>query len=394
MKLRLWGVLIAPILLIGAGAKPLSMRPASAVKREEPTFQKIVLDREFRSEGCAVADVNHDGKPDILVGEIWYEAPNWKPHHIAEPGKYEPAHGYSNSFFVFTADVNHDGWMDEIVIGFPGAKTVWRENPKNKEGFWKEHLISDNSCNESAAFIDLIGRKNPVFVMGDDKTLGWIEPKKGANGEEWERHVVSAPNQPGSQRFSHGLGVGDINGDGHKDILCNGGYWLAPKDPRTSPWQFVPANFSAACAQMYVADVNGDGLPDVICSSAHNKGVWWFEQRRTATGTEFIQHTIDDSFSQSHGMAMADMNGDGQMDFVTGKRFWAHGPEGDVDANLPAFLYWYEYKRVNGKVEWVRHLIDTDSGVGTQVTTADVNKDGKMDVVVSNKKGVFVFLQE
>lgn len=393
MKIRLLGLFTASIMLIGAGAKSLHKRPASA-ESDEPTFQKIILDREFRSEGCAVADVNRDGKPDILVGEIWYEAPDWKPHAIAEPGKYDAAHGYSNSFFVFADDVNRDGWMDEIVIGFPGAKTVWRENPKNKTGFWKEHLISDNSCNESAAFTDLIGKKNPVFVMGDEKTLGWIEPKQGARGEAWERHAISAPNQPGAQRFSHGLGVGDINGDGRKDVLCNGGYWLAPKDPRSSEWKFVPANFSPACAQMYVADVNGDGLPDVICSSAHNKGVWWFEQRRTATGTEFIQHTIDDSFSQSHAMAMADMNGDGRLDFITGKRYWAHGPEGDVEANFPVVLYWYEYKSVHGKDEWARHIIDADSGVGTQVTAADVNKDGKMDVVVSNKKGVCILLQQ
>ena len=60
---------------------------------------------------------------------------------------------------------------------------------------------------------------------------------------------------------------------------------------------------------------------------------------------QFVQHTIDDSFSQSHALMLADINGDGLKDIVTGKRFWAHGPTGDVNPSDPAVVYWYELTR-------------------------------------------------
>jgi hypothetical protein len=104
---------------------------------------------------------------------------------------------------------------------------------------------------------------------------------------------------------------------------------------------------------------------------------------------------IDDSFSQSHSLELSDINGDGLRDIVTGKRFWAHGPTGDVDPSAPAILCWYELRRERGSrsVNWVRHVIDSDSGVGTQFVVADINKDRRPDVITANKKGVFVFLQ-
>lgn len=116
----------------------------------EVNFKKIVLDREFRSEGVAVADVNKDGKPDVLAGNLWYEAPNWTMHEIAPPGKFDAAKGYSNSFVNFAMDVNRDGWPDQIRIGLPFEhKVFWLENPKGKSGHWAEHIVFRNACNES-----------------------------------------------------------------------------------------------------------------------------------------------------------------------------------------------------------------------------------------------------
>lgn len=360
----------------------------------EITWRKIVLDREFRSEGVAVADVNRDGKPDVLVGNLWYEAPNWTPHWITAEKKFDGEHGYSDAFLVFAADVNHDGWPDEIVIGFPGEKAVWRENPKGAPGPWKEHVIWRSACNESPGFYRLIPGARPVLVFPfDESQWAWYEPGPDPT-QEWTCHLISEPKAPHSARFAHGMGVGDINRDGRPDVITPKGWFEAPPDPRTGPWKWHPADLGPDCAQMYVYDVNGDGLPDVISSSSHNIGVWWYEQKKGANGPEFEQHVIDNTFSQSHSMVMADINKDGLMDIVTGKRFWAHGPHGDVNPGDPAVIYWYELKRDHGKVEWLRHEIDNDSGVGTQFTVADVNRDGLPDVVTSNKKGVYLFLQE
>jgi hypothetical protein len=357
-------------------------------------FKKIVIDSAFRSEGVAVADVNRDGKLDIIAGELWYEAPTWTPHEIAPPQVYDPARGYSTSFLNYAADINGDSWPDQIVFTFPGKKTFWRENPKGKPGHWIEHPIWPTASSESPAYADLSGRGQPVLVFQyDAQHMAWYEPGKDLS-KEFTCHVISGPDAAPIKIPAHGLGVGDVNGDGRPDILMTKGYWEAPKDARAGSWKFVPANLGPDCAQMYTYDVNGDGLMDVLSSSAHNIGLWWYEQRKGPNGPEFVQHVIDDSFSQSHALMMADINGDGLMDLVTGKRFWAHGPKGDVRPGDPCVLYWYELRRRGDQAEWVRHEIDNDSGVGTQFVVTDLDGDKRLDIVISNKKGVFLFKQQ
>jgi hypothetical protein len=398
VRLALFALLLPGIFLISTERLAQSFLAAfDNAKPREVKFKKFVLDREFRSEGVAVGDVNRDGQPDVLAGNLWYEAPNWKPNEIQPANKFDAAKGWSNCFLSFTADLNRDGWTDEIRIDMPGThRVVWHENPKAKGGHWPEHTIFRNACNESPAMATLSGAgKDPILIFSfDDSQMAWFEP--GSNPmAEFIAHPISEKfpkeNDNGVYRYSHGLGIGDINGDGRNDVVIKSGYWMAPPDPRSMDWKFVRANLGDDCAQMLVYDVNGDGRNDVISSSAHAVGVWWFEQQ---TAGQFIQHVIDSSFSQSHSMALADINGDGLKDFVTGKRFWAHGPSGDVNPGDPAVVYWFELQRNGRDVKWIRHEIDNDSGVGTQFVIADINRDRLPDVVTSNKKGVHVFLQQ
>ena len=80
---------------------------------------------------------------------------------------------------------------------------------------------------------------------------------------------------------------------------------------------------------------------------------------------------------------------------MTGKRFWSHGHNGNLDRKDAAVIYWFKLVRGADKsVDFVPYLIDDNSGVGTQVVAGDINGDGLPDVVVGNKKGAFVHLQE
>jgi hypothetical protein len=159
---------------------------------------------------------------------------------------------------------------------------------------------------------------------------------------------------------------------------------------------------------MYVFDFDGDGDNDVVGSSAHRRGIWWYEQTTPASGGHepaetWQTHLIDESIAQTHALVLADMNGDGLPDLVTGKRFYAHNGN-DPGEDEPPEIAWYELSRAadpnpkaatsgRGLPAWKKHVIDADSGVGTQFEVHDMNADGLLDIVVANKRGVFLFEQ-
>jgi hypothetical protein len=393
------------------------------------TFDKIQLTDKFWSEGANYGDFNHDGKMDIVSGPYWYEGPDFKVRHEYYPATqsfkatnadgvettiegFEGALGvknsYSKNFFAFTGDINGDGWTDIIVLGFPGEASWWFENPHNKEGHWQRHTIIDVTDNESPVFGDLFKNGKPVLICCQHGYLGYAEEDAAHPEEKWTFHPISPKKD--YHKFTHGLGFGDVNGDGRNDLILKDGWYEQPASVEGYPvWKFHPFNFAGGSSQMFAYDVNGDGLPDVITSlNPHGFGFAWYEQlaEKDANGeTQFKQHLIMDpkgepneygvGFSQTHAVALVDMDGDGLKDIVTGKRFWAHGKNGpDPHENDPAVLYWFKLVRhADHTAEFVPHLIDTNSGVGTQVVVGDVNGDGLPDIVVGNKKGTFVFLQ-
>ena len=414
-------LLCGSALLAGLLNVPASAADPDPKATTNISWKKTTISKKFTSEGVAIADVNKDGKMDILTGEIWYEAPDWKPHRI-RPGKDDYTKGeenvYSNSFACWTEDINGDGWMDLIVIGFPGAPCHWYENPQGKEGMWKEHEIWHSACNETPLYVDLFGKGKRVLVMGwqpkgkeNQGQMAYFTPGKDPT-KTWEMHPISEESTPetvvdgkkipgkvipGTNKFYHGLGVGDVNGDGRNDVLTTAGWWEQPEKIEDKPWIFHKANFGDSCADMYVVDLDGDGKMDVISSSAHGFGIWSYLQKPSKdSDPAFLKKDLFPKlFSQSHAMHFVDINGDGLKDMVTGKRKWAHGPKGDAEPNAPPILYWFEAKKAtDGIITFTPHQIDDDSGIGTQFEVADFNGDKLLDIIVANKHGVFLFEQQ
>ncbi|MEP7231944.1 MAG: FG-GAP and VCBS repeat-containing protein [Ginsengibacter sp.] len=355
-------------------------------------FKKIILTTDFLSEGVAVADVNKDGLMDVLAGTFWFEAPAWKRHEI-DPGKIYKTIEYSNTFLDFAMDVNQDGWMDIIRIPTPGQAATWYENPRNVPGYWKERAVFHAVGNESPAFYDIDGDglKDLVCADSKNKKMVWVSPPTSKEDTSWIEHIISNDSIRGTHMYTHGLGFGDMNNDGRTDVVMREGWWEAPLNRKQEDWIFHRTNISDDCSQMYVMDLDGDGDMDIISASAHRYGIWWHEQVQAGDSIKWVQHEIYNKFSQTHGMALVDINGDGYPDLVTGKRYYAHTGH-DPGAEEPAMLYWFEYKP--GKIPaWIPHQIDDNSGVGLQVVTQDMNKDNLPDIIVSNKRGVYIFEQ-
>jgi hypothetical protein len=378
----------------------ISISAAEAVDSGKIKWKRTQLDDKFRSEGVAVGDFNRDGKNDIAAGSVWYAAPDWKMHLIRKKaGEFNPQN-YSDSFCNFTDDLNRDGWVDLIVVDFPGAPTRWFENPQNKEGPWKPHVCVEVTNNESPQYLDIDGdgQRELIFATspdpqqpdGPERYIALARPDKSDPSKPWQIERVSAKAAPGTNKFSHGIGAGDMNGDGRQDILVTAGWWEAPAAKSAqAEWQFHPAKLGELCAQMYVYDFDGDGDADVLSTSAHQLGMWWHE--RAANG--WTTHKISDACSQTHALEFKDINDDGVPEFITGKRWWAHGPKGDANPDAPPVLLWFELSREGEKPTWKQHEIDHNSGVGTQIEVSDVNGDKLLDVVIANKRGVFYFEQ-
>ena len=362
-------------------------------------------------------DFNKDGKVDIVAGPYWYAGPDFKvrtefyPVGVFWDSKGVPQGEPSNSLFSFVHDFNGDGWPDVLVQGRAVQHTpYWYENPKCATGHWKKYQVFDKIWGENPQHLDIDGDGRPEILCNWGGKVGWLRP----DADPTRLWIFTGVSEAGPWfNYTHGIGAGDLNGDGRLDLIQPDFWWEQPaKGGAAGAWKSAVTEFRDSKgngdggAQIFAYDVDGDGDKDVITSlDAHGWGLAWYENAPTAGKPGWIKHMVMGNrteeakygvaFSQPHAMELADVDGDGLKDIVVGKRRWAHGPTGDVEPGAAPVVYWFRLTREAGKdAAFKPNLVDANSGVGLQVAALDVNGDGATDILTSSKLGAFLFLNK
>jgi Domain of Unknown Function (DUF1080)/FG-GAP-like repeat len=397
---------------LALGDMGLKVREPEHVSKD---FRKQTLSEFYYSWGAAAADFNHDGVLDVVSGPYIYYGPDYlKSREIWLAQSTSPTNDFAtDATMEFAADFTGDGWPDVITVMFGGGESGGVQlyvNPKGEPRRWDKYQVVKSVQSEIAVLRDLDGDGKPAIVYCGDGQVRYAKPDPANPTGPWIIHNVSEK----GYAAGHGIGVGDVNGDGRLDIVNPYGWWEHPAPgSHQETWTYHPQVFGRygrgimGGSVMAIYDVNGDGLNDVVTSlDAHGWGLAWFEQKRDAAGKiSFVEHMIMDdpatknaggvTFSELHGSTFADVDGDGITDFIVGKRYFSHNDTNiDPDPRGSPVLYWYQAVRnpkAPGGAAFVPHLVDNRSGVGSDVLAIDLNKDGAMDIVTATRFGTFIY---
>lgn len=361
----------------------LSQSPESSVEFEK---QKIA---DTPYEACSVFDVNRDGNLDLVSGEYWFVGPTFETRHkICD---IMPSGDYFDDFSNFPMDVNGDGYLDILTGGWFGQKVSWRENPQGRTVEWVTHDIATVGNVERTCFWDIDGDGEMDIAPntpGNPQRIMRLERDSSGKGTaKFHAHTIS------QQKTGHGLGFGDVNGDGRGDLIVQSGWFEAPEKPFEEEWTFHAefSVFNNGSVPIIVTDVNEDGRNDLIVGNGHDYGLAWWEQGDDGGKRTWTRHDIDMTRSQYHEIAFVDIDNDGEEELITGKRWHAHSGN-DPGADDPVGLYYYD---INGGA-FDRTVIDsgsaeTSSGTGIYLWVEDIDGNGWKDILAAGKEGLYLF---
>jgi len=379
-------------------------------------WRKIAINDQSQFEACGVADFNGDGKLDIFCGDSWYEGPNWKRHQVRDVPASPNPHYYED-FADCPLDCNGDGYPDIVTCTYFSRRVAWVENTTASGGRkppggtmpWKEHTIDLPGSSETGELVDINGDGRPDFLPNVGNEVVWFELKQQKPEVVWKKHTL------GKEGAWHGVGIGDINSDGRLDIITPKGWYQQPPNPDAERWVFHKEfDLGAASILIHGRDIDGDGLTDIVWGMGHNYGLYWLKQSAAANGERsWTKHEIDTSFSQVHTLLWADLDGTGTPQLITGKRIYAHETEPGATDKPCIYSFNFDRKANGGTGGWIRRTIYEgeaaknapaktqdrwalrdfprgSAGTGLQISAADIDGDGDIDLICPGKSGLYL----
>lgn len=392
------------VLTVGMGIFLLSA--VAQEKSGEIRWKMHSINDQSPYEACGAADFNGDGKIDIFSGDSWYEAPTWIRHKVRDVPASGPNPHYHEDFSDSPLDVNGDGRPDIVTCNYFGRRVGWVENPGGDATKpWIEHEIDLPGNMESGELIDINGDGKLDYLPNPGGAVVWYELTQQKPTVVWKKHDLGGPGA------GHGVGAGDINSDGRVDIITPKGWYEQPADA-AAKWEFHSEfELGAASIMIIGRDVDGDRLTDILWGMGHGFGLQWLKQSTDGAGKRtWTRLNIDDTFSQVHTLLIANIDGQGEPELITGKRVYAHEVEpGATDAPV---VFAYHYDRAANK--WVKQTIFRgdpapnapkdakdrwalkdfprgSAGTGLQMSAIDIDKDGDLDLVCPGKSGLYLF---
>ena len=350
-------------------------------------FGLLEIDRQTSNSACAVLDVDADGHADIVCGRYWYRGPNWSRHHVRD---VEVIRGRQDDYANLVLDVDGDGLDDIVSANYRSQSLYWIRHPdpaKGADAEWQRTVVAAPGPMETARLADVDQDGQPDILPNGTEFAAWWSLQPGPE-PEWQRHPLP------EELAGHGIGIGDINGDGRADLVGPRGWAEAPQDRRRGRWIFHTLGnlLQDASIPILVVDADGDGDQDLVWGRAHQVGLYWLEQTGgNDSGGEWQRHVIDTTTGQNHSLLWADLDGNGTAELIAGSRYLGHDGKDPGEYN-PLQIRSFEFDRQ--RRTWRQRVLSWNDRVspGLDPKISDLDGDGDLDLVCADQSGCYVLV--